>query len=189
MVFIGILIGLVIEMFSKKENTFLQVGAGISGLIYVSIPFALLFQLAFYGFGTPKYIFEPKLIFGMILFIWSNDTFAYLVGSFIGKKKLIPRISPGKTVEGTVGGGLITLGISPLVFLWMDILSYEKWAMIALLVVIFGTIGDLIESMLKRNAGVKDSGNLMPGHGGVLDRFDSLIFAVPFVYAYLLFTN
>ena len=185
LILILVFLGLVKELFEKKENAFLSSAAGFMALLYVTGPVFLIFQLGFLHKSSVHGLFEPKIIFGIILFIWSNDTFAYLVGSFFGKHKLLERISPGKTIEGSVGGGLITVLTSPLVFSWFGVLSIEKWLVISILVVVFGTLGDLVESMLKRNAGIKDSGNIMPGHGGVLDRFDSLIFSVPFVYFYL----
>jgi phosphatidate cytidylyltransferase len=133
--------------------------------------------------GVPAY--DPWLVFGVILLIWSNDTFAYLSGSIAGRHKMMERISPGKTWEGTVLGVLITFGLS---FVLRDVILQEKgflWPVLGLMVPILATIGDLVQSMLKRQAGIKDSGSIMPGHGGVLDRFDSLIFVSPFVVAVL----
>ena len=122
---------------------------------------------------------------GIILLIWASDVAAYLVGSFIGKNKLFERISPGKTWEGSVGALIINIGCAFLVANWFPELALKHWIVISVLVSIFGTIGDLVESMFKRQAGVKDSGKIMPGHGGILDRFDSLLFVSPFIYAYL----
>jgi phosphatidate cytidylyltransferase len=129
--------------------------------------------------------FQPQRVLGMIFFIWINDTGAYLVGSFIGKHKLYEKISPNKTWEGTLGGAVLAMGLSYVVYLIFPQLAYIHWFIISIIVSVFGTFGDLVESMLKRMAGVKDSGKLMPGHGGVLDRFDSLFFATPFVFCYL----
>jgi phosphatidate cytidylyltransferase len=125
----------------------------------------------------------------MYFFIWINDTGAYLVGSFIGKNKMYERISPGKTWEGTIGGVLLCIGVSFVVAKLFPQLELKHWMAVSAIVAVFGTLGDLIESMLKRTAGVKDSGSIMPGHGGVLDRFDSLIFATPFVFTYLAATG
>ena len=120
---------------------------------------------------------------GIIFSIWINDTMAYIVGSFIGKTPL-SKISPKKTWEGTVGGALLCIVTISLLGSFYSIYSKADWMIIAFLCAFFGTLGDLLESKLKRMAGVKDSGTLMPGHGGFLDRFDSLLIAIPFVWVY-----
>jgi phosphatidate cytidylyltransferase len=122
---------------------------------------------------------------GIICLIWASDVSAYLVGSLIGKHKLYERISPGKTWEGTIGASILTVACSFLIHQLFPELALKHWVVIAVLVSVFGTIGDLVESMFKRQAGIKDSGKIMPGHGGILDRFDSLLFVAPFVYTYL----
>jgi phosphatidate cytidylyltransferase len=122
----------------------------------------------------------------LILFIWMNDSMAYLTGSFIGRTKFFPAISPKKTVEGTLGGILFTIAFA---YVWgsnTDLFPVWHWIGFGLIASLMGTIGDLIESKLKRMAGIKDSGNLMPGHGGALDRFDSLLFAAPFAFLFAL---
>lgn len=129
--------------------------------------------------------YNPHIVLGIMLLIWANDTFAYLAGSLIGKHKLYERISPGKTWEGTIGGGILSVASSFVIFHWFPEIKLTTWIIVAVIIVVFGTIGDLVESMLKREAGIKDSGKIMPGHGGILDRFDSLIFATPFLYFYL----
>lgn|SRR5690554_5063258 len=141
--------------------------------------------------------FSPHLIIFVFVLIWANDTFAYLIGKSFGKHKLLERISPKKTIEGFFGGmtGAIIAGLviyfltnqseymeKPLDNLWV-------WIVLAVIIAIFGTIGDLIQSKIKRQAGVKDSGTIMPGHGGIYDRLDSIIYASPFVYAFLLIAN
>ncbi|MEO1438184.1 MAG: phosphatidate cytidylyltransferase, partial [Bacteroidota bacterium] len=118
--------------------------------------------------------------------IWANDTFAYLLGSWIGKTKLLPRVSPKKTWEGTLSGVFVTLLASWLYYLLFGHLELEQWLVIGGIIAVLGTIGDLIESMLKRSFEAKDSGGLLPGHGGFLDRFDSFIFVIPFVWVYLM---
>ena len=172
---------LVIELYLKSQNPFENVGKFALGLFYIAIPLSLLSSIVF----IPDY--QPNKFMGILLLIWSNDTFAYLVGSKIGKNKLFPRISPGKTWEGTFGGGICTLfvavGLSYLFGGWGMI----DWIIIGLICSAFGTIGDLVESMLKRSKGIKDSGNMMPGHGGALDRFDAFIFVLPYIYVYLQF--
>ena len=128
----------------------------------------------------------PGLIVLVFCLLWANDIFAYLTGKLFGKHKLFPRISPGKTIEGSIGGLVFTV-IAMIAFIhyaqWLPLVDGIGMAAIA---VVFGTLGDLCESMLKRQAGVKDSGNLIPGHGGILDRFDSVMFSVPFIFVYLL---
>jgi phosphatidate cytidylyltransferase len=128
---------------------------------------------------------------GFFLLLWTSDTGAYLAGRSFGKTKLFERISPKKTWEGSIGGTILSIavayGISKL--LGFDDVTTFDWMVIAVLVVIFGTFGDLFESLLKRNLHIKDSGTILPGHGGVLDRFDGLFLAIPAVFFYLLFTN
>ncbi|MBL7931944.1 MAG: phosphatidate cytidylyltransferase, partial [Bacteroidia bacterium] len=153
----------------------------IGGIIYAVLPFALMHDLV-KSSGCFAGAYNPNILLGVILLIWSNDTFAYLGGSVFGKNKMIERVSPGKTWEGTIFGVILTIGSGYII--GNNILSENQsvWLVLGLVVPVFATIGDLIESMLKRQAGVKDSGNIMPGHGGVLDRFDSLIFVSPFVF-------
>jgi phosphatidate cytidylyltransferase len=161
----------------SKTNFLLQGIWGITGLIYISLPAILL--LIIYSI---QWVFPLALI----LMIWSNDTLAYIVGSFIGKTPF-SSISPKKTWEGTVGGVLLTIAGA---CLWSHFSSFKMMDAIALSLcaTVAGTIGDLFESRLKRMADVKDSGNIMPGHGGALDRFDSLLVTVPFAFVYLYFT-
>ncbi|MCZ4318017.1 phosphatidate cytidylyltransferase [Aequorivita viscosa] len=141
--------------------------------------------------------FKPEIIVAVFVLIWSNDTFAFLIGKNFGKHKLLERISPKKTVEGFVGGLAGTLLAGFIIFKALEAYSlfdsqiYPLWVWItlAIIVSVFGTIGDLIQSKFKRQAGVKDSGIIMPGHGGLYDRLDSIIYASPFVYAFLLIVN
>ncbi len=172
-----------IALFKRTENAIQSVMYTISGIIYAVLPFALLNETVFYDDGCDGAYFTPKLILGIIFLIWSNDTFAYLGGSLFGKNKMIERVSPGKTWEGTIIGVLVTFGLSFLFNMLFNLGDYT-WQILGIMVPILATIGDLVESKLKREAGVKDSGNIMPGHGGVLDRFDSLIFVSPFVYVF-----
>lgn len=131
-------------------------------------------------------VYSPKMLMLVFVLLWANDTFAYLTGRLLGKHKLFVRISPGKTIEGSVGGLLLTL-VGVIIFShYVDWLPMKTAIGMGLIAVVFGTLGDLCESMLKRQAGVKDSGRLIPGHGGILDRFDSLLFALPFISIFLL---
>ncbi|MFA9191292.1 phosphatidate cytidylyltransferase [Flavobacterium sp. FZUC8N2.13] len=158
---------------------------------YIILPFVFITKISF---GIKDY--NPKIIIGLFLLIWTNDTFAYIVGKSIGKHKLFERISPKKTIEGFVGGLLFAILAGYLISKYyirpkpeFSEQSILIWTSIAAIVGIFGTIGDLIESKFKRIAGVKDSGNIMPGHGGVLDRLDSVIFVAPFIFLFYQILN
>lgn len=187
-------------LFDKDQNTLSNIGVTIAGLVYTIIPFMLLVNIACidksytYSHHTGNCYkdiapYNFHYVLGIILLIWASDVCAYLVGSLIGKTKLYERISPGKTWEGSIGAAILTTGFSFLIAQWFPELALKHWIVISVLVSVFGTIGDLVESMLKRQANVKDSGKIMPGHGGILDRFDSLLFVSPFIYAYLTFTH
>jgi len=179
----------ILELFLNADTPFLNLGYVFTGIIYLGIPFGLLVPIHF--------VFGNAPIIAMWVFVAAFDIAAYLVGSRIGKTPLFPRISPKKTWEG-VGGGVALLVVFffllPMILKWISTISgygitteiqYKDWVAIAAISLIFGTLGDLIESMLKRNLNVKDSSNLLPGHGGFLDRFDSVFFPVPFIGAYL----
>ncbi len=175
---------LVKALFSTSPTNLLNAQHTLLGILYAAFPLSLLVSLPV-SIHDGAFDYNYFKVLGIVLLIWSNDTLAYLGGSIFGKNKMYERISPGKTWEGTIIGSFGTIGIG---FLLNFNNTYDEelvWPSIALLVAVFGTIGDLVESMLKRNAGVKDSGQIMPGHGGALDRFDSLIFVTPFIYAFL----
>ena len=155
-------------------------------------------QVASFAFGSMAFLgfpcalmarmhqsFGSEMVMLVFVLLWTNDVFAYLSGRLLGKHKLFERISPGKTIEGSIGGLVFTM-LSVMVFShYVDWLSMKEAVGMGLIAVVFGTLGDLCESMLKRQAGVKDSGKLIPGHGGILDRFDSVLFSVPFIFVYL----
>lgn len=146
---------------------------------YVLFPFILITKIPI---GINGY--DPKVIISIFILIWINDTFAYIIGKSIGKHKLFERISPKKTIEGFIGGLLFCLLASYFISVYYIGGALYIWIIIAAIVGVFGTIGDLIESKFKRVAGVKDSGTIMPGHGGVLDRLDSIIFVAPIIYLF-----
>ena len=160
--------------------------------IYVAVPFAVLNMIAFF-----RGQFTPVLVLSMLVFIWANDSFAYLTGSLFGRHRMFERVSPKKSWEGFIGGNIFALVAAYLMSILDQPLSnllvghdgasleLWQWLVFAQIVVVFGTLGDLVESLLKRTLGVKDSGVAIPGHGGWLDRFDSLIFAAPVVACYL----
>ncbi len=176
-----IFLAFIYELFTRSANPFQNVGFIVLGMVYIGAPFALLGFIAFEGEK-----FNSWIVFGLLLLTWMNDTGAYLIGSQFGKHPLHPRISPKKTWEGTIGGVVVTFLIAWGFCAVSGELRLQDWMVLALLVSVFGSMGDLVESMLKRSVGVKDSGSLLPGHGGVLDRFDAFIFLLPFAAAYLL---
>lgn len=177
-----IFLAFIYELFSASEKPFQNVAFMVLGMVYIGAPFSLLNFIAFNGND-----FNVWPIFGLLLLTWMNDTGAYLIGSKLGKTPLLPRISPKKTWEGTLGGVAVTFGVGYLFCALTGELRLQDWMILSAIVAVFGSIGDLIESMLKRSLGIKDSGSLLPGHGGMLDRFDAFIFLLPFAAAYLLY--
>lgn len=174
-----------IELFRKNQNPFYNISYTIIGSFYIAIPFTMLFHLGYYNNGfTNEYNYQ--VILGFFFLLWTSDTGAYLSGKFLGKHKLFERISPKKTWEGSIGSLVFTSIIAYVISLYYSNLSLVNWIVIGVLIVVFGGLGDLVESMLKRSLKVKDSGNILPGHGGILDRFDGLLLSIPFVYTYLL---
>ncbi|WP_333600280.1 phosphatidate cytidylyltransferase [Flavobacterium sp.] len=166
-------------LFEKHSKPLLQNSKYVFLIGYLIIPIIIFTKIPFIANE-----YHPKVIISILVLIWTNDTFAYLVGRSIGKNKLFERVSPKKTIEGFVGGLFFSMIAGFLLGQFYIDESIIQWIIIAVLVSTFGTLGDLIESKFKRNAGVKDSGNIMPGHGGFLDRLDSIIFAAPFVYLF-----
>lgn len=174
----------VLELSRKKPQPFTNIAFTFLGVLYVAVPFGLLHQL---GFLLGEYSWQP--ILGLMLLIWTADTGAYIAGKNFGKHKLLERVSPGKTWEGWVGGTVLAVAVSYVLSLYFQDLELYQWVGVAVLVSVFGVLGDLVESLLKRSLGVKDSGTLLPGHGGILDRFDSLIMVIPFIVAFLKVCN
>ena len=172
----------VLPLFYHPRNFTQAWASTLFAWIYILIPLT-----SFVFISQIKGSYSPELIMSVFVILWVNDSFAYISGSLFGKHKMFPKISPKKSWEGFAGGLLFTMGLSLLLSRFASILSVYEWLLMSVIVVITGTIGDFIESGIKRNAAVKDSGSAMPGHGGFLDRFDSLLFALPFVYLYLLF--
>ena len=168
-------------LFSNKESGFTDVQKLLLAVFYIGGGCIFLTMIPYQNDKFAQY-----LIMGIFILIWVNDTFAYLVGSTIGKNKLFPSISPKKTIEGSVGGLIFALVAAYIISGYEPILSRNQWIVLAMVLVITGNLGDLLESKFKRAAGVKDSGAILPGHGGILDRLDSLIFAAPFAYLTLI---
>lgn len=177
MIFIVILI---VELFKKNEKPFTNVAYTLLGVFFTVIPFTFFHEIAYVN---GSYNFHFPLAF--LLMLWANDTGAYLVGSKFGRTKLFERHSPKKTWEGFFGGVIITAGVAYIINYYYTDISLSQWIIMGVLISCFGTIGDLIESMFKRSINIKDSGGILPGHGGLLDRFDGLLIAAPIVYIYL----
>ncbi|MGC1239980.1 MAG: phosphatidate cytidylyltransferase [Chryseosolibacter sp.] len=169
-------------LFTKTANPFSSLAYTFLGQAYITLPFALLFLTPFALNGE---WYHQRIVLGYFFLLWSNDSGAYAFGSLFGKTPLAPVISPGKTWEGSAGGVLLT-GVTVYILCrrFRDIESAD-WIVLGVIVVVLGTLGDLVKSVMKRNLHVKDSGTILPGHGGILDRFDSMIGSVPFVFLYL----
>jgi phosphatidate cytidylyltransferase len=188
---VSIIYLLIAELYLMHDDPISNWAYTMMSQLYIALPFSLLNVLAFRSVGydiTYTYLI-PLSVF---VFLWMNDTGAYLCGSLLGKHKLFPRISPGKSWEGSIGGGILVMAIAILIWYLTELygvnelsLNAFEWAGLGLTVVIFGTWGDLIESLFKRTLGIKDSGTILPGHGGMLDRFDSSLLAIPAAVVYL----
>lgn len=172
------------ELYTKSEKPFTNIAYTLLGVFYIALPFALWNLMIIHGTD-----YFPRLLLGYFFILWSNDTGAYLVGISMGKHKLFERISPKKTWEGAIGGGCLSLFIAYLISFYFNELRMMDWIIIATIVVIFGSLGDLAKSLLKRSINVKDSGNILPGHGGIIDRFDALLLSSPFIFSYLYFNH
>ncbi len=171
-----------VELFRKQENPFTNIAYSILGIIWIVLPFSLVNRI-------PLMLPEGKyFLLALFVFVWMYDTFAYCIGSLFGKHRLIERVSPKKSWEGTIGAAILTIAVAFFMpkILPMLPLTIVQWIIFAVIIVVIGTIGDLMESLFKRQLSVKDSGSILPGHGGILDRFDSVLFLLPFVSLYLI---
>lgn len=171
------------ELYKDSPTPFQNLALTIFGIAYITLPILAFASISFLPFHEEMY--HPEIILGYFIILWASDSGAYAVGTLIGKHKLFEPISPNKTWEGTVGGGVLSLAAAYFISSFAKEISLIDWLIISLIIVVTGTYGDLFKSLLKRSAHVKDSGNLLPGHGGFLDRFDSLIGSAPFVFGYL----
>jgi len=174
---------LVYYLFTKKEITFSN-DRSKSGLLIRYPIFSMIFLILL---PIYKGMYNPHLIISILIMIWVNDSFAFLVGKNFGQRKLFATVSPKKTQEGFLGGLIFSLLAAFIISKFNNDFTVVNWLVISCIVSVIGTIGDLVESKFKRQANIKDSGNIMPGHGGILDRLDSLLFAAPFVYLYINF--
>ncbi|WP_312194763.1 phosphatidate cytidylyltransferase [Epilithonimonas vandammei] len=173
-----------ITLFKFPKELYFENGKLIFTVVYLALPFGFALGLPKFSTLDPEYTFTLE-VFMLFVLIWSSDTFAYLTGKFFGKHKMAPKISPKKTWEGFAGGVVLTLVLAFFVEKYFPELR-GNWMIVGLLVSIFAPLGDLVESQLKRSFAVKDSGNIIPGHGGVLDRLDSFIICAPVVYLYFI---
>lgn len=182
------------ELYTESKNAINNWAYTMLSQMYVALPLATINILAFRDIGG-QVVFSYLTPLSIFISLWANDTGAYCFGSLFGKHKLFPRISPGKTWEGSVGGGILVLVVAAIIgylessnadqMVGGSTMSIPEWMGMGLVVVFFGTWGDLVESLFKRTLGIKDSGNILPGHGGMLDRFDSSLMAMPAAVVYL----
>lgn len=171
------------ELYRRKANPINNWAYFVLGQLLVALPFALLNFIAFIDAS----VYKPLILIAVFATIWVNDTGAYVFGISFGKHRLFERISPKKSWEGFVGGALAALGSGYVFSLVIPEISLIQWLLFSEIVVVAGTFGDLLESQLKRTVHIKDSGNIIPGHGGLLDRFDSMLLAAPVIFIYLSF--
>lgn len=168
----------IVEIYRNKPNPISNIAVLLFGWLYIVIPFFLVVWLSIHSKGE-------LLLMGLFILVWTNDTFAYLSGRFLGKHKLFERISPNKTWEGTVGG-IVFAVFGGFLYAYFTDECYQFWIIAALIIAVASIYGDLFQSLMKRSVGVKDSGNLLPGHGGILDRFDAVIYAIPFFFVWMM---
>ena len=177
----------IFELFRNKQNPLQNIATTLLGLFYIALPLSLLVFIP--NISLENGVFKKGLLLGFFILIWTNDTFAYLIGVKFGKNKLFERVSPKKSWEGSFGGFLFSIIVAYILSLFFIDLNTMEWIGMAIIIVVFGSIGDLIESLFKRSLNIKDSGNILPGHGGILDRLDAVLIAAPFVFFYLLLIN
>lgn len=181
------------ELYTESKNAINNWAYTMLSQMYVALPLSTINILAFRDYGG-QVVFSYLTPLSIFIFLWANDTGAYCFGSLFGKHKLFPRISPGKTWEGSIGGGLLVLAVAAIIgyvensntgeLMYGNTMSVAQWMGLGFVVVFFGTWGDLVESLFKRTMGIKDSGKILPGHGGMLDRFDSSLMAIPAAVVY-----
>lgn len=176
------------ELFLNKQNPFRNISASLMVFIYITMPLLISILLVFgnsfdFQINSGKE-FNPELLIGILILIWIFDSMSYCVGVPLGKHKLFERVSPKKSWEGAIGGALFTITAGIFMYKVFSFIPQSDWIIISAIIIVFGTLGDLIESLFKRSINVKDSGETLPGHGGLLDRFDSFIFSIPWVLIY-----
>lgn len=170
------------ELYTKSDKPINNIGATLLGNIYISLSLFCFYLISFQG-NLENYQFA--CILGYFFILWANDIGAYFAGTYLGKHKLFERISPKKTWEGFFGGLILAFFMAGILSMYFENFTLIEWAIIASIIIVTGTLGDLVESMFKRSVHLKDSGSILPGHGGFLDRFDGLFISAPFVFFYL----
>ena len=170
------------ELFRNSGNPIQNVGTSLLGILYISLPLFCFYLISFQGILEN---YQYQCILGYLFILWANDIGAYFAGTYFGKHKLFERISPKKTWEGFFGGAIFAIIIGIITARFFTNFVFLQWIIVTIIIIITGTLGDLVESMFKRSAQLKDSGASIPGHGGFLDRFDGLIISAPFVFFYL----
>ncbi len=173
----------IFELFRRRPDPFTNIAHTVIGIMYVMAPLALL---NIFTFDEIIHETHRLVVLGFFVILWLNDTGAYAFGRLFGKRKLFPRISPNKSIEGLVGGALSALAGAWCMYLYSDTLMMHQWFTLAAIIILGATFGDLVESMLKRSLKVKDSGKILPGHGGILDRFDGVLLASPLAFTYFM---
>lgn len=197
---ISIIYLFVSELYFDRKNSIYNWAFTMMAQLYVALPLSMIHVISFFAVqgvaGQPQVVYSPVFVLSVFIFLWSNDSGAYCFGSMFGKHRLFPRISPKKSWEGSIGGAVVAIAVSQVVASYsMDMNSSSEWLNriawggLAVVVVVFGTWGDLVESLLKRKLSIKDSGNILPGHGGMLDRFDSSLLAIPASVVYVYTVN
>lgn len=178
-------LSLVVKLYEKNDaNPFVSIALFYLGITYVALPFSLMNLVVFY-----HNYYSYQILLGLLLIIWASDTGAYFAGTYFGKTKLFLRISPKKSWEGLIGGAVTSLAFAITISRYYQDLLLWEWITVSIIVVVIGTYGDLVESLFKRSMEIKDSGTSIPGHGGFLDRFDSLILSIPFIVLFLKLFN
>jgi phosphatidate cytidylyltransferase len=175
----------IMELYRKKSHPFLDIAVTLLGCVYIAIPMSMMAVMALHPVTGATETYHGALVMGCILHVWASDTGAYFIGTRFGRTKLFERISPKKSWEGFFGGLALSFVASWFNHSFFGELELHQWMIISVIVTVFGTLGDLTESMLKRSIHIKDSGTIFPGHGGILDRFDAVLVAIPFVCTYL----
>lgn len=178
---------LISELYLNRPKPISNWAFAMFSQLYIALPFALLNVLYYQRRDDDLITLNPILPLSIFIFLWLNDTGAYCIGTLFGKHRLFERISPKKSWEGSLGGGILTILVSILFAFYFPFMNLPEWIGLAIIIVVFGTWGDLTESLIKRKLGIKDSGNILPGHGGLLDRFDSSLMAIPASACYLYF--
>jgi len=185
LIFVGLSGAYFIKLYGYKHKKdikpFANIGFTFLGVLYVAVPFALLNSVIF----NPDGSYSWHIVMGCLFILWANDTGAYFSGKNFGKHKLFQTVSPKKTWEGSIGGGIFAVSIGLIQSFWLTDLKQWEWLGVSIIIVVAGTYGDLVESMFKRSINIKDSAHTIPGHGGFLDRFDGLLLAAPFIAAFL----